>query len=224
MADPLYDIAHLLAAFVLMLSFAMLFQRRLTGVVGVSALQALVLAVAAAWQAHVQGSPQLAVAAALLLGLKVVMIPRALRRLIARFGIQRAVEPAFGVTRTMAAGVALVTLSVLLVVPVTGTVAALTREELALALSVVLLGLLCMISRRNAISQLVGFLSVENGLILAALAVPGMPLVVGMQMAFALMVAVILAGIRIFHIRERFDTPDAEAIALFRGGREEEAR
>ena len=108
----------------------------------------------------------------------------------------------------MIAGVSLVTLSILLVLPVTADVTALTREDLALALLVVLLGLLTMITRRNAIGQVVGFMSLENGLILAAVGVEGMPLIVEMLVAFAVMVAFIIFGVFFFHIRERFDTLD----------------
>ena len=85
---------------------------------------------------------------------------------------------------------------------------ALTRESLAAALSIVLLGLLMMITRRNAVSQVVGFMSLENGLILAAIGVVGMPLVVEMSVAFSVMVAFIIFGIFFFHIREQFDSLD----------------
>jgi hydrogenase-4 component E len=105
------------------------------------------------------------------------------------------------------------------VLPVTADVTALTREDLALALSVVLLGLLTMITRRNAIGQVVGFMSLENGLILAAVGVEGMPLIVEMLVAFAVMVAFIIFGIFFFHIRERFDTLDLHNLDSFRGER-----
>jgi hydrogenase-4 component E len=120
----------------------------------------------------------------------------------------------------MVVGVALVALSILLVLPVTAASGALTRESLAAALSVVLLGLLMMITRRNAVSQVVGFMSLENGLILAAVGVKGMPLVVELSIAFSVMVAFIIFGIFFFHIRERFDTLDVHDIERFRGERQ----
>ena len=133
--------------------------------------------------------------------MKAIVIPVALHRIIVRLNIERTVDTALGVGPTMIAGVSLVTLSILLVLPVTADVTALTREDLALALSVVLLGLLTMILRRNAIGQVVGFMSLENGLILAAVGVEGMPLIVEMLVAFAVMVAFIIFGIFFFHIR-----------------------
>jgi hydrogenase-4 component E len=149
--------------------------------------------------------------------MKAIVIPVALHRIIIRLNIERNVDTALGVGPTMIAGVSLVTLSILLVLPVTADVTALTREDLALALSVVLLGLLTMITRRNAIGQVVGFMSLENGLILAAVGVEGMPLVVEMLVAFAVMVAFIIFGIFFFHIRERFDTLDLHNLETFRG-------
>ncbi len=212
-----YDIAHLLGALVLLLSFALLYQRRLFALIKMFAIQSAALAAAAAWQGYIQDAPHLYITAVLALGMKAIIIPVALHRIIVKLNIERTVDTALGVGPTMIAGVSLVTLSILLVLPVTADVTALTREDLALALSVVLLGLLTMITRRNAIGQVVGFMSLENGLILAAVGVEGMPLIVEMLVAFAVMVAFIIFGIFFFHIRERFDTLDLHNLETFRG-------
>jgi hydrogenase-4 component E len=214
-----YDIAHLLGALVLLLSFALLYQRRLFALIQMFAFQSAALAAAAAWQGYIQDAPHLYITAALALGMKAIIIPVALHGIIVRLNIKRTIDTALGVGPTMIAGVSLVTLSILLVLPVTADVTALTREDLALALSVVLLGLLTMITRRNAIGQVVGFMSLENGLILAAVGVEGMPLIVEMLVAFAVMVAFIIFGIFFFHIRERFDTLDLHNLETFRGER-----
>ena len=214
-----YDTAHVLDSAVLVLSFALLYQRRLFAVLTIYAYQALFLAVAAAWQAHVQQAPHLFITAAIALVFKAGVIPIALHRIILRLDIHRNIETALGIGATLVVGVALVALSVLLVLPVTTASGALTRESLAVALSVVLLGLLMMITRRNAVTQVVGFMSLENGLILAAVGVKGMPLVVELSIAFSVMVAFIIFGIFFFHIRERFDTLDLQDIERFRGER-----
>jgi hydrogenase-4 component E len=212
-----YDIAHLLGALVLLLSFALLYQRRLFALIKMFAIQSAALAAAAAWQGYIQDAPHLYITAVLALAMKAIIIPVALHKIIVKLNIERTVDTALGVGPTMIAGVSLVTLSILLVLPVTADVTALTREDLALALSVVLLGLLTMITRRNAIGQVVGFMSLENGLILAAVGVQGMPLIVEMLVAFAVMVAFIIFGIFFFHIRERFDTLDLHNLETFRG-------
>lgn len=217
MADFHYDLAHLLGAVILLMSFALLYQRRLFTMLRVFAVQSALLGAAAAWQGYVQDAHHLYITALIAWGFKTLAVPLVLHRLILRLGIPRTVQPVLGFGFCMIAGVALVTLAILLVLPVTAEAAALTREGLALALSVVLLGLLMMITRRNAVSQVVGFMSLENGLILAAVGVQGMPLIVEMLVAFAVMVAFIIFGIFFFHIRERFDTLDVQHLETFRG-------
>jgi hydrogenase-4 component E len=108
-------------------------------------------------------------------------------------------------------------LSMALMLRVTAAADPLARQDLAFALSVVLLGLLMMVSRRNAVSQVVGLMSIENGLILAATGAKGMPLVVEISVAFSVLVAFIVIGIFLFRIRERFDTVDVQALDRFRG-------
>lgn len=212
-----YDVAHLLGTSILLVSFALLYQRRLTSLINAFAVQSVLLAAAAAWQGWIQASPHLYLTALIALVLKAVVIPVALHRIIARLGIHRTIERVLGVAPTLTVAVGLVALSLALVLPLAGEAAALTREDLALALSVVLLALLMMISRRNAIGQVVGFMSLENGLILAAVGVKGMPLVVEMSVAFAVMVAFIIFGVFFFQIRERFDSLDVQYLERFRG-------
>lgn len=220
MSDFAYDASHLLGAIVLLMSFALLSQNRLFSLLHVYSAQALTLAAAAAWKGYAHGETHLYVTAGLTLILKAIIIPIALHRIVVKLDIHRAVEPAMSIGATMIAGVSLVTLSILLVLPVTADASALTREDMALSLSVVLLGLLMMISRRNAVSQVVGFMSIENGLILAAVGVAGMPLIVEMSIAFSVMVAFIIFGIFLFDIRERFDSLDIQKIEQYRGEQE----
>jgi hydrogenase-4 component E len=114
---------------------------------------------------------------------------------------------------------ALVALSMAIMLRITGQATPIAREDLAFALAVVLLGLLVMVTRRNAVSQVVGFMSLENGLVLAATGAKGMPLVVEISVAFSILIAFIVIGIFLFRIRERFDTVDVRALDQFRGDR-----
>ena len=151
------------------------------------------------------------------LAAKGIVIPIALHRIVRRLDIHRSIETALGIFPSMILGVGLVALSILVVLPTTLQAAALTREDFALALSVVLLGLLMMITRRNALTQVVGFMSLENGLILAAVGVAGMPLLVELSVAFLVMVAFIVFGVFFFRIRERFESLDLHHIDLVGG-------
>ena len=179
-----FDVAHMFAGALVLISFLMLYQDRLYALLNVFALQAV-----------------------------------ALHRLIRRMGIHREVETVGGVGPTMLVGLALVALSISVMLPVTAAAGTLAREDLAFALSVILLGLLMMITRRNAVSQVVGFMSLENGLVLAATGAKGMPLVVEISVAFSILIAFIVIGIFLFRIRERFDTVDVAALDTFRGDR-----
>jgi hydrogenase-4 component E len=127
------------------------------------------------------------------------------------------VETALGVGPSMVAGVGLVGLAILAVLPATVGVHTLVREDIAFALSVVLLGMLMMITRRNAISQVIGLLSLENGLILAAIGVAGMPLVVELSTAALVLMVALVAGVITFQIRERLDTIDTGSLEEHRG-------
>jgi hydrogenase-4 component E len=214
-----FDVAHLLAGTMLVLSFVLLYQDRITAVLNFFALQAIALALSVAWQSFAQDAPHLLVTAAVALVVKGFIIPTALHRIVRRLKIHREVEQVIGGGPTMLTGLGLVALSILLVAPVKEGVSMLTREDLAFALAVILLGLLMMITRRNAVTQIVGFMSLENGLVLAATGAKGMPLVVEISVAFSILIAFIVFGVFVFRIRERFDTVDITALDHFRGER-----
>ena len=217
MAHLAFDVSHLLAGGLVLVSFMLLYQDRLYALLNTFALHALVLALSVAWQAFVQDAPHLYVTAAIALILKAIVIPVALHRIVQRLGIHRQVETVVGIGPTMLAGMALVALSMVVMLKVTAEADPLAREDLAFALAVVLLGLLVMVTRRNAVSQVVGFMSLENGLVLAATGARGMPLVVEISVAFSILIAFIVIGIFLFRIRERFDTVDLAALDRFRG-------
>jgi hydrogenase-4 component E len=214
-----FDIAHMLAGALVLVSFLQLYQDRLSALINVFALHALVLAASVAWQAYAQTAPHLYITAAIALSFKAIIIPMALRRIIVRLGIHREVETVGGVGLTMLVGMGLVALSMVVMLRVTADADPLAREDLAFALAVVLLGLLMMVTRRNAVSQVIGFMSLENGLVLAATGAKGMPLVVEISVAFSVLIAFIVIGIFLFRIRERFDTVDIGALDRFRGER-----
>lgn len=212
-----FDFAHLLAGGLVLVSLMLLYQDRLYSLLKVFTLHAAVLSLAVAWQAYIQDAPHLYVTAAIAMMFKAIVIPVALHRMIQRLGIHRTIETVVGIGPTMLFGISLVALSIMVMLPVTEQADALTQEDLAFALSVVLLGLLLMVTRRNAVGQVVGFMSLENGLILAAAGAKGMPLVVEISVAFSVLIAFIVIGIFLFRIRERFDTVDVQILEGFRG-------
>ncbi len=215
-----FDVAHLLAGSLVLISFLELYQDRLYALLNLFALHALTLALSVAWQAYVQDAPHLYITAAIALVFKAIVIPVALHRIIVSLGIHREIEKVVGVGATMLFGIGLVALSMVVMLRVTAEADPLAREDLAFALSIVLLGLLMMVTRGNAVSQVVGFMSLENGLVLAATGAKGMPLVVEISIAFSILIAFIVIGIFLFRIRERFDTVDLDALDSHRGERQ----
>src|SRR5487761_2701302 len=191
-----FDIAHMLAGSLVLVSFMQLYQDRLYALLNTFALHAFILAASVAWQAFIQDAPHLYLTAMIALVFKAIVIPVALHRIIIKLGIHREIETVVGVGPAMLLGMGLVALSM-----------------------VVLLGLLMMVTRRNAVSQVIGFMSLENGLVLAATGAKGMPLVVEISVAFSILIAFIVIGIFLFRIRERFDTVDIGALDQFRGER-----
>jgi hydrogenase-4 component E len=212
-----YEVSHLLAGAMLVMSFALLYQQRIGAVLNVFAAQSITLALAVAWLAWSDDRPDLFITALIALTLKGIVIPVALRRTVNRLGIHREVEKVVGVGVALLVGLALTGLSEALVVKVATGTASHAREQISLALAIILLGFLMMILRRNAVTQVVGFMSMENGLILAATGARGMPLVVEVSVAFSVLIALFVFAIFVFRIRERFDTVDIEALDRMRG-------
>lgn len=214
-----FDIAHFLAGGMVVISLLLLYQDRLYALLKVFALHSLTLALAVGWQAYIQEAHHLYVTAGIALVFKAIFIPLALHRIIRQLGIHRTLEVVGGVGRDMLAGAALVALAILVMLPVTAGTDAVAREDLAFALAVVLLGLLLMVNRQNAVSLVIGFMSLENGLVLAAAGAQGMPLAVEISVAFSVLIALIVIGIFLFRIRERFDSVDMQTMDAFRGER-----
>jgi len=199
-----------------LMSFVLLYQDRLPPLINAFAVQSLLLSLAIGLQAFWQNAPHLLATAAIAIVLKAIVIPLVLHRLIRTLGIHRNIETVGGIGPTMLAGMALVALAMALMLRATAQANVLAREDLAFALSVVLLGLLVMATRRNAVGQVIGFMSLENGLVLAGTGARGMPMV-EISVAFSILIAFIVIGIFLFRIRERFDTVDVAALDRFRG-------
>jgi len=214
-----YDIAHLLAGTLVLVSLMMLYQNRLFALINTFTFHAVILSLSVAWQAHIQDAPHLYITAFIALLFKGIIIPLSLHKVIVRLKIHREIETMTGIGLTMLTGMGLVALSLAVMLKVTAGTDFLEREDLAFSLAILLLGLLMMVSRRNVVSQIIGFMSLENGLVLAATGAKGMPFVVEISVAFSILIAFIVIGIFLFRIRERFDTVDIRALDSFRGAR-----
>ncbi|HXZ94023.1 MAG TPA: formate hydrogenlyase [Burkholderiales bacterium] len=203
------QLINLLAAILLLLAFAMLAQRRMLSLINLFAAQGFVLFLTTSLVATLTGQHHLYWSALLTLGLKVLLLPWILHRLIRRLKVKWDVETLINIPTTMLVGIVLVVLAFNLSLPISQLAGTVTRSTLGIALASVLLSFLMMITRSKAIPQVIGFLSMENGLFFAATgAVYGMPMVVELGVGLDVLVGALILGIFIFEIRERFDSLD----------------
>jgi hydrogenase-4 component E len=203
------EIIGLLASILLLLSFAMLSQRRILSLIDLFAAQGFVLMLSTAFVAWATGQGHLYVSAGITLVLKVLLLPWILHRLIRRLNVKWDVETLINIPTTMLVGLVLVILAFNLAQPVSELAGTITKGTLGIALAAVLLSFLMMITRSKAVPQVIGFLAMENALFFAATAATyGMPMVVELGIVLDVLVGMIIFGVFFFHIRERFDSLD----------------
>jgi hydrogenase-4 component E len=203
------QVIHLGAALLLLTSFAMLSQRRTLSLVNLFAWQGAILTVSTAAVAYSSGQHHLYISAALSLLLKVILLPWILHRLIRRLNVRWDTEPLLNVPTTMLVGILLVVFAFALSHPIAELSNSIARSTLGIALAVVMLSFLMMITRRKAVSQVIGFLAMENGLFFAAISTThGMPMVVELGVALDVLVGTLILGVFFFQIREQFDSLD----------------
>jgi len=219
-AIPLWaQLINLLAALLLLLAFAMLAQRRVLTLINLFAAQGLALACSTGIVAFATNQPHLYVSTGITLLLKVVLLPWILHRLIRQLDVKWDVEGLINIPMTMLIGIVLVVFSFNLAFPIAQLANTVTRATIGIAMASVMLSFLMMITRRKAIPQVIGFLSMENGLFFAATsATYGMPMVVELGIALDVLVAMLILGVFFFQIREQFDSLDLKHLEKLKEG------
>jgi hydrogenase-4 component E len=203
------QLINLFAAVLLLLSFALLAQRRVLSLIHLFTLQGLTLVVSTTMMAYFTQQPHLYYSAGLTFALKVLIIPWLLHRLIKRLNVRWDVESLINIPTTMLLGIVLVIFAFNLAAPISSLSASVARGTLGIALACVLLSFLMMITRTKAIAQVIGFLAMENALFFAATsATYGMPMVVELGIALDVLIGMVILGVFMFQIREQFDSLD----------------
>jgi hydrogenase-4 component E len=119
------------------------------------------------------------------------------------------VEVLLNVPTTMVAGLFVVVFSFALSAPISEMANTVSRGLIGVGLAALLLSFLMMITRRKAVTQVLGFLGMENALFFSAInATYGMPMVVELGVAFDVLVGTFVFGIFFFQIRETFESFD----------------
>jgi hydrogenase-4 component E len=204
-----FQLINLFAAVLLLLAFAMLAQRRVVTLIDLFAAQGLTLALSTAVVAYTTSQPHLYQSTVLTLLLKVLLLPWLLHRLVRRLDVRWEFEGLINIPTTMLIGIVLVVFSFNLALPISQLASTVTRATLGIAMASVMLSFLMMITRRKAIPQVIGFLSMENGLFFAATsATYGMPMVVELGVALDVLIGMVILGVFFFQIREQFDSLD----------------
>ncbi|MBN4073357.1 formate hydrogenlyase [Mariprofundus ferrooxydans] len=202
-----------LAALTLLISFALLAQHRMLSVLHWFAAQGVLLAVTAALVAYTSGEHELYISAIMTLLLKGLLLPWMLWRVIRSLHVHREVEPLMNNGITMMIAVMVTLFAFHIIQPIAVTSELMTRNSMAIATACVLLSMLMMITRKKAITQVIGFLAVENSLFFAAIgATNGMPLVVEIGIAFDVLIAALIFGLFFFQIRHTFDSMEVDTM------------
>ena len=203
------QLINLFAAVLLLLSFALLSQRRVLSLIQLFTLQGFTLVMSTTVMAYFTEQPHLYYSALLTFVLKVVMMPWLLHRLTVRLNVRWDIETLINIPTTMLLGIVLVIFAFNLALPISQFSVSVARGTLGIALACVLLSFLMMITRTKAIPQVIGFLAMENALFFAATsATYGMPMVVELGIALDVLVGMIILGVFMFQIREQFDSLD----------------
>ena len=205
----LTQFVNLLGALLLILAFGMIAQRRILSLIHLFTLQGATLVLATAVVGYVTHQPHLYISAALTFMLKVLVIPWLLHRLIERLDIRWELETLINIPTTMLIGIIVVIFAFNLALPISQLSSTLASGTLGIALACEMLSFLMMITRAKAVPQVIGFLSMENGLFFAATsATHGMPMVVELGIALDVLIGVLILGVFMFQIREQFDSLD----------------
>ncbi|MBZ5661696.1 MAG: hydrogenase [Acidobacteriia bacterium] len=215
-------IITLMAALVLVLQIAAVGQRWLVSSIRIFAVQSFLLATIAGVIAYFNHASHIYVVAFLTLFLKAVLLPWLLEGLVERIGIRREIEPLINAPLSILIAGCLTLVGYVVAESFyhpeeTSVRAALGHNTLGVAIALFLIGFFTMLNRRKALSQVMGLLSLENGLFLAAISLTyGMPLIVELGIFFDVLVAVMVLGILAFRIREAFDSMDVSKLRKLR--------
>jgi len=211
------QLVDLCAVLLLLTCFAIVAQRRLSACVDLFALQSFFLAATAAVVAFLTGVHHIYIAAGLTIVIKVLVIPRILKKVIERLNVSRELVMNVNIPTGLLICGALVMIAFFITQPIIPLGYLLTRDSLAIALAIVLIGFFTMIARKKAVTQMVGFLVMENGLFLGATAAAyGMPLIVELGVFFDVLVAGLIVGIYTHRLQDAFDSVDTSTLTVLK--------
>lgn len=212
------NVLILSAAGMLVSAYLMVGQKALFTTIRLYGLQSLLLAIVATTIAFSESRPELFVTASLTVVLKTILIPWFLMRTVDRIGIHREIEPFLNVPVSLLICLGLTVVGYRVSTGFEEGAQQVTHHLIGVALSLLLIGLFLMVTRKKAITQILALLTVENAVFLVAVGVTtGMPLIVELGIAFDVMLAVLVLGILVQRIVGRFESMDVSRLSNLKG-------
>jgi hydrogenase-4 component E len=212
------DFVILCAAGMLVSVYLMVGQRALVVAIRLYGVQSLLLGVVGVATGLADHRPHLFVTAALTVVLKAVVIPLFLLRVIDRVGIRREIEPFVNVPASLLLCLGLTVVGYRVSLGMAGASQGVPHQVVGVALSMVLMGLFLMVTRRKALTQILALLTIENAVFLVAVgATSGMPLIVELGISFDVILAVMVLGVLVNRIVDRFESMDTSRLSNLRG-------
>jgi hydrogenase-4 component E len=206
------------AAGMLVSAYLMVGQKALFTTIRLYGLQSLLLAIVAITIAISESHRELLVTAALTIVLKTILIPWFLMRTVDRIGIHREIEPFLNVPVSLLICLGLTVVGYRVSTGFEEGTQLVTHHLIGVALSLLLIGLFLMVTRKKAITQILALLTVENAVFLVAVGVTtGMPLVVEFGIAFDVILAVLVLGMLVQRIVGRFESMDVSRLSNLKG-------
>jgi hydrogenase-4 component E len=211
------DLVILFAAGMLVTAYLMVGQRALFTTIRLYALQSMLLGGVAIAMGLTDHRTHLFASAALTIGLKGVVIPWFLMRVIDRIGIHREIQPILNVPASLLICLGLTVVGYRVSARLADGAGA-AHHVIGVSLSMLLMGLFLMVTRRKAVTQILALLTVENSVFLVALgATTGMPLIVELGISFDVIVAVLVLGVLVHRIVDRFESMDVSRLSKLKG-------
>jgi hydrogenase-4 component E len=213
-----HDLVILCAAGMLVSVYLMVGQKSLVVAIRLYGIQSLLLGAVGIAMGVAGHRPHLFVTAGLTIVLKAALIPWFLQRVIDRVGIRREIEPYVNVPASLLLCLGLTVVGYRVSLGMAGASQGVPHQVVGVALSMVLMGLFLMVTRRKALTQIVALLTIENAVFLVAVgATAGMPLVVELGISFDVILAVLVLGVLVHRIVDRFESMDTSRLSNLRG-------
>lgn len=217
MTDAFSQLSVLCSSLALLFSLFLLWRRSVDAYISAFTAQSAVLVVVTALVGYFGHDPALYAVAVLLLVLKVVAIPRLLRNMERRFGTERELRPYVNAAASVLLAAVLVLIAYSVTRPLVAVSQLPTRGGIPLAMATVFVALLVVVSRKKAMSQIVGFLMLENGIaLLAVLATYGIPLIVELGVSLDALMGFLVMQVFVYQIHETFESVDVEQLNRLR--------